>query len=189
MTGDIADALTDDSLEELFDHTVVPTKRWSRLMPKVKKQQATNSKPKLHRPSTKPRKGVKKKVVKKASRGAGVLDRITPLHTGGNIKLNLYGRSGTGKTTFWATFPKPILAIICSNSAFPGELKSIDTPEYRKTISQVVLEKTSEVLELVDYCHQHPKEFATVVLDHASGLQEYVLKELLQLEEVPAQLS
>lgn len=119
-----------------------------------------------------------------------VLDRIAPIgFTDEGLKVLLYGRSGTGKTTLWATFPKPILAIICSGGSNPGELRSIDTPEYRKVISQVVLQKASEILDIGHAVHnkQTGAEFKTVVLDHASGLQDLVLKEILGLEEIPAQ--
>lgn len=116
-----------------------------------------------------------------------VLDRIKPIgfDQDAGIKMLLYGRSGTGKTTLWATFPKPILAIVCSGSDQPGELRSIDTPEYRKHISQVVLDKSSEVLELA--ANLTLGGFRTVVLDHASGLQDLVLKEILGLDELPQQ--
>lgn len=131
---------------------------------------------------------IKKQTAKKVrKRGSSVLDRIGPIgFEDEGIKINLYGRSGTGKTTLWATFPTPILAIICSGGSQPGELRSINTPAYRKTISQVVLEKTSELTEVAEYAAGN---FATIVLDHASGLQDMVLKELLGLEEIPAQLS
>lgn len=132
-------------------------------------------------------KRVKKKTRRKTS---SVVDRIAPIgfdETDG-IKLNLYGRSGTGKTTFWATFPKPILAIICSGGKKPGELRSINTPEYRKTIKGVTLFSSGEIEELVDK-QQAEAGFATVVLDHASGLQDMVLKEILGLEKIPEQLS
>lgn len=120
----------------------------------------------------------------------GVMARVTGLEVESTgIKLNLYGRSGTGKTTFWATFPGPILAIISSGSHRPGELRSIDTPEYRKKIKQVVLRESSEIQEIADYCSENVGEFATIVLDHASGLQDLILKEVMNLDEIPTQLS
>lgn len=102
-----------------------------------------------------------------------------------SISLLLYGRSGTGKTTLWATFPKPILAIICSGGIRPGELKSINTPEYRKTIKAWVVRESTDVRDLLETAG----DFATVVLDHGSGLQDLVLKEVLGLDELPAQKS
>jgi len=140
---------------------------------------------------------VKKRPVKKPSRGItkkgsrkklSAWDRIEPLGFDGedSIKLNLYGKSGTGKTTFWSSFPAPILAIICSGGSKPGELRSINTAANRKRIKQVVIESANEVQELV----QRQKEegiFKTVVLDHATGLQDFTLSEILGLDELPAQ--
>lgn len=101
------------------------------------------------------------------------------------IKLNLYGRSGTGKTTLWSTFPGPILAIVCSGSIRPGELKSINTPENRKKITAPIVRHVEEIAGLLRGADQ----YATVVLDHASGVQDLVLKEILGLDELPAQRS
>ena len=128
-----------------------------------------------------------KKVRKKKQNAVG---RISPIGFDENegISINIYGKSATGKTTFWATFPKPILAIVCSGSQNPGELRSIDTPEYRKTIKQVTLNSCDEIFELVEYQREY-HEFKTIVLDHASGLQDLKLKEALGLEEIPVQKS
>jgi hypothetical protein len=118
-----------------------------------------------------------------------VLERIAPIGFGEDdgLKVLLYGRSGTGKTTLWATFPKPILALVCSGGSKPGELLSIDTPEYRKTIRQVVLEGSREIISVTDALTDGSLRCGTLVLDHASGLQDQVLKEILGLEELPAQ--
>lgn len=119
-----------------------------------------------------------------------VVDRIAPIgfDRDDGIKLLLYGRSGSGKTTLWATFPKPILAILCSGGSKPGELRSVDTAEHRKSIKQVVLEQSGEVRELTGYLNGIGSEaYKTVVLDHATGLQDLVLKEILGLDELPAQ--
>lgn len=118
-----------------------------------------------------------------------VLDRIAPIDFGEEgIKMLLYGRSGTGKTTFWATFPDPILAVVCSGGTKPGELRSIDTPANRQRIRQVTLEHSSELLTVADHV-QAAGGYRTVVLDHCSGLQDLTLKEILGLEELPAQKS
>lgn len=101
------------------------------------------------------------------------------------IKANLYGRSATGKTTLWATFPGPILAIVVSGGCKPGELKSINTPEYRKKIDARVVNSTDQINSLID----KGNDYATVVLDHATGMQDLKLKEILGIDELPAQLS
>jgi hypothetical protein len=124
---------------------------------------------------------------------SSVLDRIRPIafDDSDGIRMLVYGRSGTGKTTLWSTFPKPILAIIASGSLQPGELRSVDTPELRKAISTVTLQQSTELRELVDHLGSGVVEesFATVVLDHVTGLQDMVLKEVLGLDEIPIQKS
>lgn len=115
----------------------------------------------------------------------GVLDRLPSGWDFSGFKILLYGQSGSGKTTLWASFPKPILAIICSGRSQPGEMLSINTPENRKNITPVVINETGDVRELIGIAG----DFATVVLDHVSGLQDYSLKEILGLDEIPAQKS
>lgn len=99
------------------------------------------------------------------------------------IKILLWGRSGTGKTVTWSSFPGPILAIICSGGSKPGELRSVNTPELRKKINPRIATKIQHVRDLV----KRARDFETVVLDHASGLQDLVLAEILGLSELPAQ--
>lgn len=93
----------------------------------------------------------------------------------------LYGQSGTGKTTFAATFPGPILWLICSGGNKPGELRSINTPEYRAKITPRIVSSTEEMGNYL----QEAKEYATVVMDHASGLADLCIKELLGLDDIP----
>lgn len=116
-----------------------------------------------------------------------VVDRIKSI--GGEeafLKMLLYGISGTGKTTFWSTMPGPILSIICSGGNKTGETRSINTPENRKKIKSVTLNDSTELKDLVEYV-ESTGGFKTVVLDHVSGLQDLILKEILGLEELPAQ--
>ena len=129
-----------------------------------------------------------KQTTKKTKRPSGLASRVKPLGTfNPYLKINLYGRSGTGKTTLWGTFPGPILALICSSLKDPGELLSLNTPEYRKKIKCVTLETSADIGEVPELVASGG--YKTVVLDHATGLQELLLKEVLGLEEVPQQLS
>src|SRR5690606_1528762 len=84
------------------------------------------------------------------------------------IKMLIYGRSGTGKTTFWSSFPGPILALICSGGRQPGELRSINTPELRKKITPVIVEESTQIRDVLS----EVEDFGTVVLDHGTGLQD-----------------
>lgn len=115
------------------------------------------------------------------------VDRIKPIGFDDDegIKLLVYGVSGSGKTRTWSTFPKPILAMIVSGGNKSGELRSIDTPENRASINSVTLQNSVEILELVE--HARKGDYATVVLDHASGLQDMVLAEILGLDQIPVQ--
>lgn len=123
--------------------------------------------------------------LKSPSKAPSVIDRIKGIEfEEEGLKLLVYGRSGTGKTTFWSTFPGPILCIVCSGGSKPGELRSIDTPELRKKIQTVTLEKVAEMETLLRYVEEE-KKFKTVILDHASGFQDMTLKEILGLEELP----
>jgi hypothetical protein len=116
-----------------------------------------------------------------------VLARIKPMGFAEDegIKMGVYGTSGSGKTTLAATFPAPLLWIVCSGGFKPGELRSVDTPENRARISDVTLLDTSEMRDLVR--SGIDAKFNTIVLDHASGFQDLILKEILGLAEIPAQ--
>lgn len=102
-----------------------------------------------------------------------------------SLKMCTYGESGSGKTTLWSTFPGPILALICSGLKKPGELKSVDTPEYRKKITAKVLSSPENLEELIEGADQR---YRTVVLDYGAGLQNLVIKGVLGLEKTPSVL-
>ncbi len=99
------------------------------------------------------------------------------------LHVLIYGQSGSGKTTLAATFPDPILWLLCSGGNRPGELKSVDTPRNRQRIRPKVVETMSGFADLLS----DAGSAATVVLDHASGLADLILKEILGLEKLPEQ--
>jgi hypothetical protein len=101
------------------------------------------------------------------------------------VKMVLYGSPGSGKTTLWATFEKPILALVISGGARPGELRSIDTPELREVIEPKVIVDSAQIPMLLEGIHN----YRTVVVDHATGLQDLLIKEILGLDRVPVQKS
>lgn len=68
--------------------------------------------------------------------------------------------------------------MICSGGNKPGELKSIDTPENRKRITPVMLTCSADFAREVG----RAGEFATVVLDHASGFSDLILAEIMGLD-------
>ena len=128
--------------------------------------------------------GVKRAASKPVPKLGGAWDRISDMEFDPDegVSVCLYGNSGTGKTTFWATFPDPILAVICSGIQKPGELRSVYTAENRRRIKTVTLENADEMFEIVRG-QQQTNTFRTIVLDHATGLQDLIIKEMLNLDE------
>jgi hypothetical protein len=120
----------------------------------------------------------------------GVFDRVRAVEfEDDTIQLLLYGRSGTGKTTLWSTFPKPILGVICSGGQRSGELRSVSL-EDRRHIQTIRLENSQEFKDIVDALHENDgdgRRYRTIALDHAGGFQDLVLKEILGLDEIPVQ--
>lgn len=127
------------------------------------------------------------KPAKTAKKGASVVDRIAPIsmpETG--IKLSLYGRSGTGKTTLACTFPKPLLLIR------PEQLEDGRRSVYNvKGVFEAGVRKGDEVVDLVNFVKDTTEgaRYKTVVFDNLTALQDLVLAEVLGKDVLPAQLS
>lgn len=119
--------------------------------------------------------------------GTGVLSKMKPVGFGKDdgISLLVYGIAGTGKTTFWSTFPDPILCITCSGGLYSGELRSIDTEENRRRINEIEVEHSSQIIEVADEISVNPEAFKTIVLEHGSGLQDLIIKEVGNMDEIP----
>lgn len=121
--------------------------------------------------------------VAKQSRGNGVLGRIAPVSLDDRgIKMNVYGRSGTGKTTFACTFPKPLLLIGTEDGT-----RSVHNLG-KQGVDFVRLNQSDELAELVAHVRDGDY-YQTVVLDTATMLQDMVLAEILGLKELLVQKS
>lgn len=122
---------------------------------------------------------VKKQTVKRPRRSSkGVIGRIAPIRlTEHGMKLNIYGRSGTGKTTLACTFPKPLLLI--------GAEDGTRSVHNVKGVDFVRIQDSGELTELTE--HVADSKYETVVLDSASALQDMILKEILGIDKLPAQ--
>jgi len=113
----------------------------------------------------------KKKAETAAAPAEGVMGRIRPVSevTQETIKISIYGRSGTGKTTFACTFPKPLLLLAAEEG-----LRSVHSVQ---GVDYVRLENTQEVAEVTKAIKN--TNYRTIVLDTASSLQEMLLKEIV----------
>lgn len=135
----------------------------------------------------KPSEGKKKKIIKKSS--SSLLSQVQQLDfSDEGISVALYGRGGTGKTALAGTFPGKILWLICSASVRPGELRTLDTPAYRKKIEKYMVGDASEVSQICSELEGDTK-YNTVVLDHITGFMDKVLAEILGVEVLPEQKS
>lgn len=130
------------------------------------------------RPTSKktPRKklGTKKRVVKKkAAPTTSILDKIIPV---GELETNLvmlvYGRSGTGKTHFGSTFPRPCLFIDTNE-------RGTDTIAMEEEIDVVRITDWQEIEELL-WALKDGMEYKSVVIDQVTNLQDLGMYEVLR---------
>lgn len=100
----------------------------------------------------------------------GIADRILPVaDVPINIKMLAYGRSGTGKTTFTGTAPKPMLVL---------DMKEEGTTSIRKQKDTFVLpiETWEDIEEIYWYLKNNPDKYKTVVIDTVTQMQDIALK-------------
>jgi hypothetical protein len=110
------------------------------------------------------------------SSSGSVRDRIVPVSTiTKGIKLLVYGRGKTGKTSLFSTFPKPALVIGTEDGT-----SSISDVE---GIDFIFMQQTSDLLELVAVLQEG--HYQSVGMDTAGGFQDLLLKEVLGLDEIP----
>lgn len=121
----------------------------------------------------------KRSIQRKKKRGVlSVIERIVPLNERPRPKLcvNLYGQSGTGKTTIACSFPKPLLLI----GAEDGTESVYDV----EGVDFVPLYRAEEFSELVEMLNN--SKFETAVLDTLGTLYDLELCSVLGIEEMPA---
>lgn len=85
----------------------------------------------------------------------------------------IYGRPGTGKTTFAGTFPKPIAYI---------DIRDQGTASLRglKGVKVKQLQDIEELEDILKHLRKNHKLYKTVVLDTVSQLQQMAVEELFE---------
>jgi hypothetical protein len=115
---------------------------------------------------------------KKSKALTGAAARIVPTSSlTKGVKLLAYGRGKTGKTRLFATFPKP--ALILGTEDGTSSISDVEGVDF------LFLQKSTEVDEVVSLVQDG--QYASVGLDTAGGLQDLILKEVLDLDEIPIQ--
>lgn len=84
----------------------------------------------------------------------------------------IYGRSGSGKTTFAASFPKPILLIDIRD-------QGTDSIADHEDIDVVEIESWEQLEEVYYYLRDNPKKYKTVVVDTITQLQQLCLEDAI----------
>lgn len=118
---------------------------------------------------------VKKKVVRKKQRsapsGKGVLKKVHPVgdtHT--NQVLLVYGRSGTGKTQFMSTLPRPILFLDVNE-------RGLDTIRGEKQIDVLSCQEWQD-FEDIFWALDEGLKYKSVVIDQITNLQDLGMSEI-----------
>lgn len=89
------------------------------------------------------------------------------------ISMLVYGRSGTGKTTFAATFPKPLLVLDIRE-------KGTDSIRDVEGVQVLALERWEEFESIYWYLVEGKHNFETVVIDTVTQLQDLAVEKVLE---------
>ncbi len=111
---------------------------------------------------------------KKVSKPTSVLDKIQPVsELDTNLVMLVYGRSGTGKTAFGATFPKPILFIDTNE-------RGTETIKQESDVDVIRIEDWTELEDLYWALveGETPVEYASIVIDQITNLQDLGMAEV-----------
>lgn len=103
------------------------------------------------------------------------------------LKLLIYGQNRVGKTTLACQFPKPLL-ILSFEPCHSGGLTSVRKVEGVDFLQRGrQIESLNQLVELA--LELESSKYKTVVLDSVTSLQDWVLADLLNLPNVPDQMS
>lgn len=122
-----------------------------------------------------------------ASKTATKTERAAPVSLEGNIlskikpvakivkpmKIVVYGRSSTGKTTFASSFPGPLLLIDCNDKGTDSvtDVKALDV------LPATTYEEVKQAYWMLE-SGKHP--YKTVIIDTMSMLQEFIIRKVLE---------
>lgn len=98
---------------------------------------------------------------------SGISSKIQPVKSLGNppIKILIYGRSGVGKTTIAATFPKPTLLLDVKEHG-TGSISDV------KELDVLPVTEWSEIEEIFWYLYSGKHKYKTVVIDTVTQMQD-----------------
>lgn len=114
---------------------------------------------------------------------SGVVKRIKPVSLlPKTLSIVVYGRSGTGKTTFSASLPKPILLLDMREDG-------TDSIADQKEVSVARIEHWEEFEQLYWYLKSDKHKFKSVVIDTASELQDMAINHVAGEREPDEMLS
>ena len=99
------------------------------------------------------------------------------------LKVLIYGKSGTGKTTFACTFPKPYVFDF-DNGMLSQRGKDIEYDVFEDRIVNDVVAKSGwkEFLSKLDEVEKDPK-YETLVVDSITTLEDSLMKDTLTLNK------
>lgn len=83
----------------------------------------------------------------------------------------IYGRSGTGKTTYAATFPSPILLLDIRD-------RGTDSVSDHDSLDVRDIDVMDELEETYYFLKKNPREYKTIVIDTATQLQQMFMEEV-----------
>lgn len=102
-----------------------------------------------------------------------ILDKITPVKSLPKVlSMLVYGRSGTGKTTFGASFPTPCLLIDIRE-------KGTDSVSDREGLDVIQVNTWAELEEVFWYL-KNDKKYKSVILDQISSMQDLCMEHAME---------
>lgn len=110
------------------------------------------------------------------------MSQAVDIEDDGKIRCVIYGRPGTGKTTLAGTFPKPALLIDVPSGRENGAKSLLNV----KGIKKIVIRDTQDLATLTSELKED-NVYKSVIVDHLTNLQDLILKEVLDLPEIPVQ--